>query len=107
LEVAVIESHEPSVVVPAQSEIDRLEQQIEEEIVQLEHTVARRGATLLADASSFATAMLATLAGVVVAGVVAVLFLYAFFIATPVALAVLLVATAVSVRRARPRPLAR
>jgi hypothetical protein len=102
LEVAVIESNEPSVVLPAHPEIGRLEQQIEDEIVQLEQTVARRGATLLADASSFATAMLLTLAGVVVAGVVAVLFLYAFFIATPVALAVLAVATAVGVRRMRP-----
>jgi hypothetical protein len=98
-----MESNEPSVAVPAHPEIGCLEQQIEEEIIQLEQTVARRGATLLADASSFATAMLLTLAGVVVAGVVAVLFLYAFFIAAPLALAVLVVATAVSVRRPRPQ----
>lgn len=96
-----MEPYEPSVVIPAHPEIDRLEQQIEDEIIELEHTVARRGATFLADASSFATAMLLTLAGVVVAGVIGILFLYAFFIAAPLGLAILAVATAVSVRRQR------
>jgi len=94
-----MEPHEPSVVISAESEIVRIEQQIESEIVRLEDRIVTRGSAWLREVASFASAMLATLAGVLVAGVVGVLFCYAFLLAAPLLFVAIAVATARSVRR--------
>jgi hypothetical protein len=96
-----MDPHEPSVVIPAESEIVRIEQQIESEIVQIEDRIVQRSSAWLRELASFATAMLVTLAGVVVAGVVGILFCYAFFVAAPLLFVAIAVATARSVRRQR------
>lgn len=87
-----MEPNETSLVIEAGSEI----------VSEIERQEARAETSAwLKELSSFATAMIVTSAGAVLAGVVALLFCYAFFIAAPIALIAIVVATARSMRRER------
>ncbi|HET7755247.1 MAG TPA: hypothetical protein VFK85_15165 [Anaeromyxobacteraceae bacterium] len=99
-----MEPHESSVVVEAGSEIVQLEQQLESEIVDIEERIARSSAAAtLRELASFATAMIVTTAGVLLAGVVGVLFCYAVLVASPLVVVVLLGAAAVAIGRSAQR----
>jgi hypothetical protein len=95
-----MESQEPTVVVvPAESEIVQIEHQLEQELVEIEGRIARSGTAWLRDVSSFATALIVSTAGVAFAGVIALLFCLAFFVAAPLLLLVLAVVMARGMRR--------
>jgi hypothetical protein len=97
-----MEPHEPTVVIPPDSELVQIERQLEKEIVQIESKIVHSEAVAwLRDLSSFATALLVTTAGVLLAGALAVVFCVAFVVSAPVLLLALALATARSVQHRR------
>lgn len=97
-----MEPHEPTVVVPAESELAQVEQQLEKEIVQIEDRIVHSGAVAwVRELSSFATAMLVTTAGVLLAGAITLVLCVAFVASAPLLLLALTLATARSVHHRR------
>lgn len=97
-----MEPHEPTVVVPAESEFVQAEQQLEMEIVEIEDKIVHSDAVAwMRELSSFATALFVTTAAVFLAGALAVVFCVAFVAAAPVLLLALTLATARSVQQRR------
>ena len=98
-----MEPKEPTtVVIPAGSELIQLEQQLEKEVLQIEEKLVRsETAAWLRELSSFATAMIVTTAAVALAGVVVVLFCYAFQVTVPLTFLALTIFIARGVRRHR------
>jgi hypothetical protein len=97
-----MEPHERTVVVPAESEFVQVEQQLEKEIVQIEDKLVHSDAVAwVRELSSFATALLVTTAGVLMAGALAVVLSVAFVASAPILLLGLTVATARSIHHRR------